>query len=760
MPTSPPRTPHDPRSNHPNRRLGPASARRTAAGCTPPGRAALIVLAVTFLLAGCAPPDEIGRPECPKPIRQATDVDHRACPEWQWVGLIQGQCPEIRGWHAKEILALENPLSVQDEAGRSTASEGDRTAGRTGPSYGYPAPDPTNEPGGDALWRYCRYTYESRGPVPSLERERDRHGFEALGPDCMAVIPLAEAGEPLDAGARALERVFLARSGRAVGLSSGPGPVKLVLVDTVANPDRAQAPPWNAPFNSPHGVGLANMAKRLTCNGDEESGAGCADVTVDAELALAYISYSPFSFAASVRDDVAGGYVGTLSDLATAIDLAATRPGLRVINLSVGWNGHLFGGLEADPAQMEAPVRAVFDAIGDAVAGGALVVAAAGNRHGGPAPEVDVGPMLPAGWAVHLAGDATPLVHAAGGLSHEGIADPKGYRLLPNGRFRAVPRFLAYADHAVVARYSPSESRKKTATLTGSSVASLTLSTAAALSWSYTPAVSGSEVLDHVFEAAEPLTGPQGVLTADFCPGGSLAVKVDGEDVPKPECEKAGEPPTPVRRLRLCEAVRAACTGAPNVNCPTCAPEDLSPPEGVHAAEERFAAAPRFSLEGRKPLRPATSDDCPPAATLAELAAFAKVDAGLRGADAAAPARERFHPGSEPDAVLYRCPQWQSPNVGSMAWVDPQPESSPCTSCDFEPGSPADVYLAIDRRFWSRLSSPVLVVGDRAYALDWDPDAQPVAILEDVEYHDGETVLIAFTLDNGLSAVSPLLRVE
>ena len=268
-------------------------------------------------------------------------------------------------------------------------------------------------------------------------------------------------------------------------------------------------------------------------------------------------------------------------------------------------------------------------------------------------------------------------------------------------------------------------------------------------------------VMDVVFGAGEPVEIPGGEPpVADFCLGGRLGAPAGApglDVVPAPSCPA---PPRPARRVRLCRAAAAACGGGSG--CPQCVAEDVPAPAVDHGALDRFASVPVISLGKRLPLRPPEHDLCPPAATRRELTGLAEADARLLGAAPPAPARERFFPGRSARTVAFRCPYWQFPSLGAMPWVDPAPESIPCTSCDFESTSPATLYLdLVDPLFRDRrLAWPVLLVGDRAYALDWDPNRNPRVIVRDVEYQDGEAVLLAFTLDNGLTAVSPLLRVR
>ena len=224
-----------------------------------------------------------------------------------------------------------------------------------------------------------------------------------------------------------------------------------------------------------------------------------------------------------IGEDATGGRLDLWEDLALAIrrEVAAwaamdrdTRPNL-ILNLSVGWDA-AYG----DPPVVRATVE-------DAVCRGALVVAAAGNRIAGPA--FVERPIFPAAWeavpapsrkkcerllgesleepAAGSAGAYRPLLHAVGGVQHDG-------RPLSNSRPGATPRLVAYGDHVPV-RYRDGVGRE---TLTGTSVSTLVVTAAAAARWRAEPRLESYQVMQALWNAGE------GVEQAvDFCLGGACA---------------------------------------------------------------------------------------------------------------------------------------------------------------------------------------------------------------------------------------------
>ncbi|MEO1085725.1 MAG: hypothetical protein AAFY88_15905, partial [Acidobacteriota bacterium] len=257
-------------------------------------------------------------------------------------------------------------------------------------------------PSGYELGDVCTYTFNAGGPVTpgdlvSLQNLVISGDLLEVERDIMA---LGSSGQGVDETLwQPLANYFLDQAGGgALPTVPGHAPVRLAVLDTHPT---AEYLPLNLPANSDHGSTLIAMAERLLCSVSSSPGDDCV-VQVTSRLALPYVTYDPADPAGSVQDHQFGGYVGTLTDLAVAIqkEVAAWKAGspdqALVLNLSVGWNPE-FGGMETNYADMPLAVRLVFGAIADATCRGAMVVAATGNRSGGP--NAGSGPMLPAAWA-------------------------------------------------------------------------------------------------------------------------------------------------------------------------------------------------------------------------------------------------------------------------------------------------------------------------------------------------------------------------
>ena len=175
------------------------------------------------------------------------------------------------------------------------------------------------------------------------------------------------------------------------------------------------------------------------------------------------------------------------------------------MNLSLGWDPAL-GGLETPDSDIPAPALAVRTALEHAVCEGALVIAAAGNRSGGPTEET--GPLLPAAWEERagptrarcealgvttrdqnfpLPGQLAyrPLVFAAGGVR----ADDSP---LFNSREGSEPRLVAFGDHVKVPAPGAQEGPLWTGLLTGTSVSAAVVSASVAAAWYYVNTIKTS----------------------------------------------------------------------------------------------------------------------------------------------------------------------------------------------------------------------------------------------------------------------------
>ncbi|HEY0132993.1 MAG TPA: S8 family serine peptidase [Nannocystis sp.] len=352
-------------------------------------------------------------------------------------------------------------------------------------------------------------------------------------------------------------------------------------------------------------------------------------------------------------DWVKGGNFGSQGELAKAI-FGAVREwenhgsaGHLILNLSVGWEPS-FGGPGA-PADMPAPVRAVFDAMQYASCKGALIVAAAGNAAGA----CEEGPMAPAMWENHLApsnavcetigAPAAPgrpaitpndrLVYAVAGLRHDG-------RLLASTREKGRPRLAAPAFVAVNdAAGAPN------IPMTGSSLAAASVSAVASLVWSYQHTLSPGAVIQQIYAA-----GVADVATtlADF---GVKQV---------------------THRVSACKAL-AACTTTPTSECPAVVCDDV-PPDiiGLGAASTAaFAglATPPVNVS----LGNFSSKEC-------EDACGTKITV-------------RTAPGvlgdpCERDAV-----------IGLNRSTSPQPRGTICPACFITNGAPDTAYLVIEEKY-------------------------------------------------------------
>lgn len=481
----------------------------------------------------------------------------QACADWRWIAVLDrpaATCPQARsGWKVERLSRLDvQSQSDQREKGgayaAAAASDRDRK-----PAANAPSPQEAIA----QLSRFCVYevadgAQKARFPPvanPAVVR---------LDQDCAALaLAAAPAIETLDWQPLAAD--FLAQVGKpAVPLAiKRERGVRLAFLDTQPTDDfRASTPPGN----SLHGFTLAHIARQLVCSPAESE--TCA-ARITTRLALPLTTFDPHSRARTYAGRN-GGYIGTQRDLAEAIiaevdawSAELDRPNAPqhlVLNLSLAWDPRLFAGLdEAQVADLRAGAQGVYRALQYAASRDVLVLAAAGNRKTCPDVSQD-GPLLPAAWEIGgprdaSCGEASPrLVYAVGGLE-------RGDQPVWNARPRSMPRRAAYADNAVVPAGNPDV---PTALYSGTSVATAVASSIAAIVWDTLPDRGGPGVMKLVDGSGRALG-----LGADFWPGvanGSLA-----------------PPPVPkVRRLSLCDALRAACDESGPSACPI--PPEPCPP--------------------------------------------------------------------------------------------------------------------------------------------------------------------------------------
>jgi hypothetical protein len=515
----------------------------------------------------------------------------------------------------------------------------------TGPLFGAGAPGPLGD--------FCLYTWGDAGPpqtgsLPTPE-------LRDLEEDCPTVAPQASALDPvLGPALRDAHRARLDAVGSALG-----APVTVAVLDTL--PHGAPAP------RASHGPIMSALVESIACGGP---GHPCS-VGVAPELALPLVE-------AGREDPVDGGYFGAPGHLAVAIHRAASGPGPRVLNLSLGWvpDGHLADLVPPNHMSLfhgnggvAAPVRAVHAAIVHAACHGALVVAAAGNDPVG-AGESD--PLLPAAWArLEMPDDGAC---QAAGLGADGLpnhAAPHGVLLavggvdladgpLANARRNATPPLVAPAELAA----AQTAGRGTWEVVSGTSVAAAVTSAAAARYWAMRPNEPAGAVMATLYARAEPLAGQ----AADFC--------LDAGPCPD------------VRRLSVCGVDSAA---------------------GVARACRAMPAGD-----------PATMDqldaDLAAALVAAPLAGVVRADATQLGAARAAPDCGGTAVGGAGGAG---CPAWQASPSAEWPSLVPQPEDPMCPSCVLD--TPAStLWMSISPRA-PKLKGATLSVssttGLRHYAL-------------------------------------------
>ncbi|MFT3766689.1 MAG: hypothetical protein QM820_14415 [Minicystis sp.] len=261
------------------------------------------------------------------------------------------------------------------------------------------------------LDRYCLYRWPSAAPGPSAADvaalTASAGSLKGFAEDCPIIAPL---GFPEESSRDRRQSIHAAAGGLT---SLPPSPTlrttRLAVVDNA--PDSLGAPGAGpadmgllpaiqphtsaAPFGE-HGEVLAHLGRDLGC---PEGNSGPCPVHVETALAL--------RDGGSPSPGTIGGISGTRGDLAVALhgtvvdwrdDLAGGGEPRLVINLSVGWEDHPDDSdcHVTDPAHLNAPSEAVYDAMAEARCHGALLLGAAGNETGRGSPG---GLMCPAHFA-------------------------------------------------------------------------------------------------------------------------------------------------------------------------------------------------------------------------------------------------------------------------------------------------------------------------------------------------------------------------
>lgn len=641
---------------------------------------------------GTALPPKAEPPKICHTVDVAEPVDAReACPPWRRVALKtnpDSECPDPgsaseagESWRVRHLFAAEG-------------TDADPASAR------YAAALPP------ALRAFCLYEYpKNDSEALSLLNarldglvgtERAPKAFRRVDFGCVAVGPAGEGlaseprNDPPPSPWQGLESYFQRQVGDvdpvtvlgAENRGEGPPPrVRLTFLDT--QPNGTSSNPSQVPVEvaSQHGLALSRIAREIACDEPEET--SCA-AKIDFQLALPILNFDRYDPEATKLAFDTGGFSGSVDLLATAVWDAVRGHDPRqrlVLNLSVAWDGELFGGLEKEVAAMPVTVQAMYRALQVASCRGALAVAAAGNLRGGPGSEH--GPLLPGGWerrdapTFEACGELLglesegrrplcvlpePLVYAAGGVRFDNSP-------LYNSRPGGTPSLVAYADHAWVGG-----SLKP---LTGTSVATAVVSATAAVLWHHWPHLTRAAVMDRLYRAGEPIG-----RTADF------------------HHRSLGEHPT-ARRVSLCPVLAQACAELGG-DCPA----DCLEPPSVRPTWRRRGVECDVHIDADK-IREKLED-----------VPFCGLRTILYDPAKGLPA--------DP------CPDKQFYGATANAWHDdtlPQPEDDPCLSCGpaeegagFTGGLPVE---SVDRKLlieiapeWRKsLSQAFLDVGDTSLSL-------------------------------------------
>lgn len=455
----------------------------------------------------------------------------KACAEWRWIAVRSPQaeaCPEIPGWESPRPL-FAPPADAKADENRD-GYEKEKVSGETSEAL-------------RQLERFCVYETGKRlrsSPLPPNENGK----LVRVDQDCAAIsvagtewVPFSESF--LDQAGKPEDRLEI----------KNRGGVRLAFLDTHPTGVGAPAERPKGELFSEHGYTLAHMARNLICSPPEKSDECAALITT--RLALPIQKFHPKSRGKTEIRPRQGGGIGTQGDLAKAIqdevdawqqDLEREgAPQKLVLNLSVGWDGELFGDLDQEEvANLRAGTQAVYWALRYASSfDEVLVLAAAGNACK-TCEKKSVGPLLPAAWEEKAPMEETrrgpqkQLVFAVGGVDAAG-------KTLANARENGMPRRAAYGASGVVPALVPCHS---TQMYTGTSVATAVVSSIAAIVWDTLPNRDPGGIMRLIEDSGDDLTARDFNVRTNFFFRASTLGPIE---------------PPPVRRISLCPALKAAC---------------------------------------------------------------------------------------------------------------------------------------------------------------------------------------------------------
>jgi hypothetical protein len=648
-----------------------------------------------------------------------------SCPEWRWVALKPegaAECPvPSPNWRVRPLF----PSS--ERSPERSPSEADRQA---------------------ILSRLCLYESTRKGRIgDEIRRLALDRKLEAIYPDCAMMGSLADPGLAEQSWEKLQDHLFTQVDKPAVLMEGRkPSSVRLAILDT------QPLELWDnrVSGNSPHGWFVAHLGHRLVCDDtmeDPESDFCTAEVTT--RLALPLKKLNRRNPGKTERDELRGGYFGSVLDVTEAVrwELAKHQRSKEqlILNLSLGWEGtpeELSGPVQNMPGL----VQGLYYLLEEAACQGVLVIAAAGNRVGGPGPET--GMLLPAAWANRPAmcgGDPNsqpPLIYAVGGVDSEG--DP-----LSNAREKGTPELVAFADHAVVQTCPSGEPTK---TYTGSSVAAAVASAAAAVVWNEHPGWTAREVMETLYDTGCELPYEADVVAnppLGSSPGGSQLASLEVTDLALDldSPRTCGSSPC-VRRIFLGRALGQASTSQHRLasltaqrSCPSLGPPDL---------QTHLDAKHEVNVPAQSEMSVKTLSDCPEKKI--------EVPSGTR---------------LTPELVSTLCATGKVKAAMQNPWARPQPDDPPCPNCTLEPQGTGGgftgaytLYIEIDKDWPAKLTlhNPTLWIDGTAWPLSSFPvsstssssdvlntgDTMTVTNIPGDRVKGAKRIVLQFTTDDGL----------
>jgi subtilisin family serine protease len=356
---------------------------------------------------------------------------------------------------------------------------------------------------------FCLYTWTAGpGSPPTSEQVRQlfaASGAQGLTEDAPVLYPSAgfiPEQVALFAGLRGALRAQVGDASLLPGMPATPA-VRIAVIDSA--PDAAAG--LIRPGASRHGDTLAHLIEDLVCRPASGGRPAACAAEVTTVLALPWLSRGVAG--------LDGGYLGTLSDLARAIEQAVSRwqsdrhtapastPARLLLNLSVGWEDtpKIADCSTAPASALAPPARAVRTILQHAAAAGALIVAAAGNDSAGPAPRTG---LLCPGRYQAVPQDLDPshsLVVAVSGVDYQDHA-------LETARPLGITGIAGLGLGGVA--WAPADPVPPP--LVGSSVSAAVVSAVSALVWAARPNSTMAGIVAAVY------AGGRDVGAADACP--------------------------------------------------------------------------------------------------------------------------------------------------------------------------------------------------------------------------------------------------